>query len=71
MRRYAFSKFRIVLLALLLGAIVFVTTGYAQPSGGPAKRALIGDGSHGGEMPQLGIGHGSQPSKEHRLLRSI
>ena len=30
MRRYASSKFRIVLLALLLGAVVFVTTGHAQ-----------------------------------------
>jgi biopolymer transport protein ExbB len=29
MRRYSSSKFRIVLLALLLGAVVFVTTGYA------------------------------------------
>ena len=43
----------------------------AQPGGGPAERALIGDGGHGGEMPQLGIGHGSQPSQEHRLLRLI
>src|SRR4051812_35018214 len=36
-RRYSSSKFRIVLLALLLGAIAFVTVGYAQdatPAGG-------------------------------------
>ena len=33
MRRYASSKFRIGLLALLLGAVVFVTTGYAQATG--------------------------------------
>ena len=36
MRRYASSKFRIVLLALLLGAVVFVTTGYAQGTGAAA-----------------------------------
>jgi biopolymer transport protein ExbB len=36
MRRYSSSKFRIALLALLLGAIVFVTTGYAQPTGAAA-----------------------------------
>jgi biopolymer transport protein ExbB len=33
MRRYAASKIRIGLLALLLGAVVFVTTGYAQDTG--------------------------------------
>ena len=40
--------------------------GVAQPGGGPAERALIGDGGHGGEMPQLGIGHGSHNSSLHR-----
>jgi len=39
MRRYASSKFRIGLLALLLGAVVFVTTGYAQATGGGAAAA--------------------------------
>jgi biopolymer transport protein ExbB len=33
MRRYASSKIRIGLLALLLGAVIFVTTGYAQDVG--------------------------------------
>ena len=33
MRRYASSKLRIVLLAVLLGAVVFVTTGYGQTPG--------------------------------------
>jgi hypothetical protein len=31
--------------------------GVAKPGGGPAERALIGDSGHGGEMPQLSIGH--------------
>lgn len=39
MRRYASSKSRIVLLALLLGAVVFVTTGYAQTNAAPAANA--------------------------------
>ncbi|HXE56256.1 MAG TPA: MotA/TolQ/ExbB proton channel family protein [Tepidisphaeraceae bacterium] len=33
MRRYASSKWRIALLAVLLGAVVFVTTSYGQNSG--------------------------------------
>jgi hypothetical protein len=37
--------------------------GVAKPGCGPAERALIGDGGHGGEMPQLDVGHGSQTSR--------
>lgn len=44
-RRYSSSRFRIVLFALLLGATVFVTTGFAQdaapaagPDGAPVKQ---------------------------------
>src|SRR4051812_38566935 len=35
-RRYASSKFRIVLLALMLGAVTFVTVAYAQDAAAPA-----------------------------------
>jgi biopolymer transport protein ExbB len=53
MRRYASSKFRIGLLALLLGAVVFVTTGYAQATGGGAAAAP----AKGGNVFTLILGH--------------
>jgi biopolymer transport protein ExbB len=48
-RRYSSSKFRIVLLAVLLGAIAFVTTSYAQNAGG--------GGGGGGAAAPLEVKH--------------
>jgi len=47
--RYSASKFRIVLFALLLGAIVFVGTGYAQDAAAPA-----GLSGRGVSVPEAG-----------------
>ena len=47
-RRYSSSKFRIVLLAVLLGAVAFATTSYAQNAGG---------GGGGGAAAPLEVKH--------------
>jgi biopolymer transport protein ExbB len=50
--RYSASKSRIVLFALLLGAIAFVTTGYAQDAAAPA-----GSGAEAAaNAPHFGVG---------------
>jgi biopolymer transport protein ExbB len=49
-RRYSSSKFRIVLFALLLGATVLVTTGFAQDPAAPA--AAGSDGAPVKQEPQ-------------------
>jgi biopolymer transport protein ExbB len=41
-RRYSFSKFRIVLFVLMLGAIVFVSSGYAQDAGSTTAAPAAG-----------------------------
>jgi biopolymer transport protein ExbB len=49
-RRYSSSRFRIILFALMLGAIVFVTRGYAQDA------APAGDAAAANAEPSFGVG---------------
>ena len=51
--RYSSSKSRIVLFALLLGAIAFVGTGYAQDAGAPAGG---GGADAAANAPHFGVG---------------
>lgn len=50
--RYSSSKFRIALLALLLGAVVFVTSGFAQDAAAPAAPAAAAEGAEGAAKPK-------------------
>ena len=57
-RRYSATKFRIVLLALLLGGLAFVSTGYGQDAPAPAGEAAAAAPHFGaGDLIRLILGN--------------